>query len=93
MAIVKEGITPSGNEQVIHRFENGYGASVIRGPYTYGGPEGLWEIAVIEWAGDDWDLSYDTTITDDVLGYIHESEVPEILSQIESLSANEEENN
>ena len=27
--------------QWVYRFPNGYGASVIRGPWSYGGPEGL----------------------------------------------------
>lgn len=93
MTVVKDHYPREGHHQILHKFDNGYGASVIQGTYTYGGPEGLWEIAVIEWDGESFDLTYDTTITDDVLRYIHESEVPEILSQIESLSPNEEENN
>ena len=31
----------------VFQFENGFGASVIRGLYTYGGRQGLWELAVL----------------------------------------------
>lgn len=60
-------------------FDNGYSASVVRGEYTYGGSEGLWELAV---KGRDGHIDYDTPITDDVLGYLDEAAVVEILEQI-----------
>lgn len=28
------------------KFDNGYGASVVKGPHTYGGDQGLYELAV-----------------------------------------------
>lgn len=74
-----------GGTQTVHRFENGYGASVIRGgTYAYGGLE----VAVLKFSGPapaDYSLCYDTEITDDVLGYLSEDEVVEILEQIENL--------
>lgn len=74
-----------GGRQVLHRFENGYGASVIQGPYSYGGDEGLYELAVIVWEGLAYELTYDTPITDDVLGYLTPEEVDEALARIEAL--------
>lgn len=62
-------------------FPNGYGASVIRGPYTYGGPEGLYELAVLQ----DGKLCYSTPITEDVIGHLTEAQVMELLQQIEAL--------
>ncbi|WP_279018525.1 hypothetical protein [Megasphaera elsdenii] len=36
-----------GTEHYEFHFKNGYVASVIRGPYSYGGPQGLYELAVL----------------------------------------------
>ena len=63
-------------------FDNGYGASVVRSEFTYGGREGLYELAVF---GKDGHISYDTPITNDVLGYLKEEEVTKILEQIQLL--------
>jgi hypothetical protein len=83
-----------GNKQWIYRFANGFGASVVQGPYSYGGDQGLYEIAVIKfecpsgvWAGDDtWDLTYQTPITSDVLGYLAIDEVASTLVAIARLT-------
>lgn len=89
--IVKDHVMPlSGNRQVLHRFDNGYGASVIRGLHTYGGPEGLFEIAVIVWEGGEYSLTYDTPVTDDVLGYVDPEDVQGYLDQIEALPKKED---
>jgi hypothetical protein len=64
------------------RFPNGWGASLIQGRYTYGGDEGLWELAVIDSRGV---LSYDSGITDDVMGHLTFEEVEDLLKQIEQL--------
>ena len=64
------------------KFPNGFGASVIRHQYSYGGPSYLWELAIL---GKDDSLCYDTEITDDVIGHLTEDEVDEILRKIENL--------
>ncbi len=80
-----------GAVQHIYRFANGFGASVIRGPYSYGGPKGLWELGVVQFADDPaddegrWALTYDTPVTDDVLGWLTPNEVAELLVQIARL--------
>ena len=63
-------------------FDNGYGASVVKGEHTYGGKDGLYELGVL---GKDGKLCYDTPITDDVEGYLTEEGVTEFLKQIQSL--------
>lgn len=63
------------------QFPNGYGISVIRGTYSYGGDEGLYECAVLK----NDELCYDTPITNDVIGYCDEDKVNEIIKQIEEL--------
>jgi hypothetical protein len=64
------------------QFENGFGASVVRSEYTYGGKDGLYELAVLD---SDGNLTYDTPITEDVIGYLTEEDVTNLLEQIESL--------
>ena len=64
-------------------FENGYGASVVRHNFSYGGKDGLYELAVIK--GDN--LCYSTPITTDVEGYLSEDEVSELLKQIQELKS------
>lgn len=72
-------------EQYIFRFENNFGASVVRHKYSYGYEEGLYELAVLKFRRDDWDICYDTEITDDVCGYRSEEEVEDLLKKIKDL--------
>jgi hypothetical protein len=69
-------------QQCIVQFPNGYGASIVKGEHTYGGSKGLYELAVF---GKDGGITYDTPITDDVLGYLSEQEVEKILIDIKNL--------
>ena len=71
----------------IFKFKNGYGASVISSKYSYGGNRGLFELAIIHWGDDDdWDLSYDTDISSDILGYLTRNDVHKLLDRIEKLN-------
>jgi hypothetical protein len=63
-------------------FENGYGVSVISNTYSYGGKDGLFEVAVLD---EDGDLTYNTSVTNDVIGYLNPDEVTEIMKQVQSL--------
>ena len=74
-----------GTEHYQFHFENGYGASVIRGHYSYGGPQGLYELAVLRKRRKHWEITYDTTITDDVLGYLKHDDVVKALEEISKL--------
>ncbi len=71
-----------GRKQCIVQFPNGYGASIVQGEHTYGGKDGLYELAVF---GQDGHISYDTPITNDVLGYLSELEVEKTLTNIKNL--------
>jgi len=66
----------------VFTFPNGYGASVVSHQYTYGGKEGLFEVAVLDRHGD---LTYTTPITSDVLGFLSFAEVGETLEAISQL--------
>jgi len=63
-------------------FENGYGVSVVSHTYSYGGKAGLFEVAVLNKNGD---LTYDTPVTNDVVGYLNPDEVTEIMEQVQNL--------
>jgi hypothetical protein len=63
-------------------FENGYGVSVVSHTYSYGGKDGLFEVAVL---GKDGDLTYDTPVTNDVVGYLTEEDVTDVMKQVQEL--------
>ena len=63
-------------------FDNGYGVSVVRTSWSYGGKDGLYELAVLDEHGN---LTYDTPVTNDVIGYLSEDEVSNIMEQVQKL--------
>lgn len=78
-----EGHRHLSGERWVFEFANGYGASVVRFPHSYGAAEGLWELAVLR-AGR---LTYATPITDDVLGHLTEADVRSVLRDVAELPA------
>lgn len=78
---MKEYLESYEPERKIYKFPNGYGASVIRGIGIYGSNQGLWELAVLK--GDK--LCYSTPITDDVINFLNDKGVEEILEKIKNL--------
>jgi len=63
-------------------FENGYGISVVTGAGAYTDNEDEFEIAVI---GKDGHITYDTEITNDVIGHLSRDEVTDIMKKIQEL--------
>jgi hypothetical protein len=63
-------------------FDNGFGASIVCTPHTYGGDKGLYEIAVLDTEGK---LTYDTLVTDDVIGYLRPEDVTDVMEKIQQL--------
>ena len=63
-------------------FENGYGVSVVSHTYSYGGRDGLYEVAVLDEEGN---LTYNTPVTNDVIGYLTEEDVTDVMKQVQSL--------
>lgn len=74
-----------GNAQVILKFENNFGASIIQGPRTYGGNSGLFELAVVY----NDDLCYTTSLTSDVIGYQTQEEIIDLLFKIKNFDQND----
>lgn len=67
------------------KFDNRHGASVIKHEYSRGSDKDLWELAVLWWWDDEWELDYDTPITDDTIGYLSDEDVRNLLQQIKDL--------
>ena len=63
-------------------FDNGFGASIVRHIMSYGGKLGLYELAILDKGGD---LTYDTPVTNDVIGYLTPEEVTNYLIKIQEL--------
>lgn len=78
-----------GGGQIVMRFPNDYGASVVRHRFSYGSSQGLFELAVIRWTDDDWKICYTTPITGDVIGGLEPSEILALFAQIMSLENRE----
>ena len=63
-------------------FDNGFGASIVRHIMSYGGKLGLYELAILD---KEVDLTYDTPVTNDVIGYLTPEEVTNYLIKIQEL--------
>jgi hypothetical protein len=71
----------NGVKSRIH-FQNGFGASVVKHDYSYGGKQGLYELAVLF----DDEIHYDNPVAQgDVRGHLTEEEVSELLIEIQKL--------
>lgn len=77
-----------GGVQYIFKFNNKHGASIIKKMGSYGHENDLWELAVIYYPYIEeniWELDYSTCITPDVIGYLKDSQVRELLQKIKDL--------
>ena len=63
-------------------FDNGYGVSVVSHSYSYGGRNGLYEVAVLD---SDGNLTYETPVTSNVIGYLTEENVTDVMKQVQEL--------
>jgi len=75
------GDHPMGGVMAIEQFDNGYGVSVVSTSFSQGGSDGLYELAVLY----NNEITYYTEITSDVLGYLSEDEVTDIMEDIQLL--------
>lgn len=62
-------------------FRNGFGVSVVQGPFSYGGPRGLYELGVT-FSGV---LCYDSGITKDVEGWLTPRKVTALMKRVQAL--------
>ena len=73
---------PHNGVQARINFDNGYGASVVSHEFSYGGKSGLYELAVLD---KDGNITYDTPVTNDVIGHLTSENVTETMLFIQSL--------
>ena len=76
--------------QKIWRFKNGLGASDVQfkvmGRWaSYTSDEAEWELAVIKFKGKGFSLTYETKITNDVIGHLKADDVVKLLKRIQKL--------
>ncbi|MBL4809052.1 MAG: hypothetical protein JKY43_03215 [Phycisphaerales bacterium] len=67
--------------QVVMNFDNNYGVSVVKFNGSYGFNSDLWEVAILYKEA----LTYNTDITDDVLGYQTDQDVTDIMKKVQML--------
>lgn len=75
------------------RFKNNYGASVVKHYGSYGFEDDLFELAVLYFEDEKDEigrLTYNTPITNDVIGYLTNDEVLQLLEEIKSLYGGKE---
>lgn len=66
-------------------FDNNFGASIVRFHGSYGYEKGLYEIGILCKRPKNWGISYQTIMTNDVIGYLTEEDVVQHLFFVERL--------
>lgn len=79
--LVFENHPVAGGKMARMQFDNGYGISVISGKMFYTSDSAPYECAVL--FNDD--ITYNTSITDDVIGHQTEEGITEVMAKIQSL--------
>lgn len=64
--------------QYLFKFKNNLGASVIKSYHSFGADKDLWELALIKWNDNKFNLMLDY----DVIGYLTDSNIRKILNNI-----------
>ena len=70
--------------QVMFRFPNNYGLSIVCHSFSYGRDDNKFEVAIIRFNSEDdkdWDITYSTSITNNVLAYQSKDDVLNVIEQ------------
>lgn len=79
-------IKPRGPGQWLFKFDNNYGASIVKRYGSYGFEDDLFELAVIYFENEnEYHISYNTPITNDVIGWLTNNDVIRYLNKIKNL--------
>jgi len=80
---------PAGGNHLRVFFENNWGVSVIRHPYSYGGQQGLFEIGILNGEGH---IEYDNPVNaGGVIGWLTAEDVVAYINVIANLDKREKE--
>ena len=72
-------------------FPGGYGLSLIRIKHPYSTryssytDDKTWEVAILKGTKEQWEICYDTEITNDVLGYQTKEDINKIIKHVQRL--------
>jgi hypothetical protein len=66
-------------------YSNGYGISIISNEFSYGGLNGLYEIAILIGEEEEYEICYETPITNDVMGYLNPEQVIQTIEDVKKL--------
>lgn len=75
-----ERIRPFGGSRAVIEFENEYGLSIVEGHGCYQ-DEGTYEVGILH----EGSLTYDTSITDDVLSYQSVEDIEKLMVEVQNL--------
>lgn len=81
----KHSAYPSFEAQSVLFFDNGYGVSVIKGQSAYSTKDEPYELAVLFGNENEYSISYNTDITYNVIGYLTEDGVSDIMKKVQEL--------
>ena len=59
--------------------------SIVRASYSHGGPDGLYEVALLSKEGDFMTHAFFPDIDDDVIGWLELSDVEDIIEELTNL--------
>ena len=75
-----------GELQLVLKFDNGYGVSIVPHDVSYGQEDDLFELGVVTFDDDGkFSLTYNTPITSDVLGYLTLDDVKQRAAEVMAL--------
>lgn len=83
-----DGYTYHTNDQYLWKFDNNWGVSAVKGPYTMGGKDGLWEIAIIQFLDDDtFEIIADNPVINygGFMGYCDKIDINSVCQRVSAL--------
>lgn len=79
--------SPMARYHYIFKFDNNYGASIVKGYGTYGYEADKWELATIYFDGEYYKLTYDNPVSNgDVVGWLSNNDVVDYLYMIKDFT-------